>query len=219
MIKLSKLTSLLSLKILISISGAFIILLIFILFQLFRIDLTQGFKKGFLQDKSSAKISLKEERLDFRFDLTKNEREDAKSFIQSLGGDQSLLDGFSIKLDQITLEKIAPDLPIEIKVDFSPKQVKFSNGIASTLTNALPIKSKKSFTLATDSGDLLFNEFDKNSFNLRVYDPKPILEYATRSSKLTLSKKLDYLFPILQKIGRIEIRASGRKLSGEIELK
>lgn len=219
MIKLSKLASLLSIKILLSISVVFIILLIFILFQLFSLDLSGVFKKGFLQDKSIAQISLNDQGLYFKFDLTSKEREEAESFIQNLGGDESLLDGFSIKLDQATLEKLAPNLPIEVNVDFSPKQVKFSNNVTSSLTNALPISPEKSFTLATGSGSLLFNEFDKNSFNLKVYDPKPILEYATASSKLTLSKKLDYLFPILQKIGRIEIRASERRLSGEIELK
>lgn len=167
-------------------------------------------------NKSSASVSVFDNKLKIKFDLDTKEKRDAEDFASNLAIPTDWLEEIILDLDQDSLNKISSNLPAKVRIDFEKSMVSFSSPNLPRLANPLSVSS---YTFATSSGKLAFDAIDENNYYFTIYNPKPLLEYATSSSKITLSPKLNDLFPILSKISKIEMRVFGKNISGEIELK
>lgn len=165
--------------------------------------------------KSLAEIFIENDKLNIKFNLESSEVEDAQKFADNLGTQAHWLGGISLDLDQNSLNKLAKNLPSTVKIDFEGKKVSFESASLPNLANPL---SFSSYTFSTGSGQLIFNGIDENNYYFSIYNPKPLLVEATSSSKITLSTKLNGLFPILSEISKIEMRVFGKNISGEITL-
>lgn len=165
--------------------------------------------------KSLAEIFIENDKLNIKFSLESSEKADAQKFADNLGTKAHWLGGISLDLDQNSLNKIAKNLPSKVKIDFEGKKVSFRSSSLPNLANPLSVSS---YTFSTGSGQLIFNGIDENNYYFSIYNPKPLLVEATSSSKITLSTKLNDLFPILSKISKIEMRVFGKNISGEITL-
>lgn len=166
--------------------------------------------------KSQAEIFIDSGKLNIKFNLEPSEVTDAQKFSNNLGIDSIWLEGMSLELDERSLDKLSRNLPSKVRVDFLSDKVSFSSPSLPNLKNPKPLSL---YTFATSSGQLIFNGIDERNFYFTIYNPRPLLEYATSSSKITLSPKINDLFPILSKISKIEMRVFGKNISGEIELK
>lgn len=165
--------------------------------------------------KSLAEVFIENDKLNIKFNLESSEKADAQKFADNLGTQAHWLGGISLDLDQNSLNKLAKNLPSTVKIDFEGKKVSFESSSLPNLANPLSVSS---YTFSTGSGQLIFNGIDESNFYFSIYNPKPLLVEATSSSKITLSTKLNGLFPILPKISKIEMRVFGKNISGEITL-
>lgn len=167
-------------------------------------------------NKSFAEVFLDGEKLVFKFDISPDDLEGAKSFSNALGlKDQKFLEGFSIDLDKSTKDKISSIFPNKLFLDFDGKKLKFKSSSISFLKSSL---GKKDFKFATGSGKINLNYQNGQDFELNLEKPKDLVTYATISGNLSLSQKIDFLFPIAGKIAKIDLRVSGKTIEGEIEL-
>jgi hypothetical protein len=168
-----------------------------------------------LTQKSSADLKIEEKKLKLNFNITANDRQVAESFINNLGADRKVFEGISLELDDQSLTRLQPILPVRLTLDFSSNKLSFYNlslpklnsGVAGDVVN-----------FSTESGRLRMSS-KGNVFHLEIEDPNPLMKYATESGQLQLSKKLDLLFSILSKVGRMRLDVDGKSLSGEIQLK
>lgn len=167
-------------------------------------------------ERSSADVFIEGNHLNFKFKIVKKETQNFGQFAQNLGVNVSVFENLSIELDKDSLEKISPILPVTLFLEFEPKSVKFSDKSLSPLKSAI---SKSEFEFATGSGKLVLNAKSAQDFYMKLTDPKPLLEYATASGQINLANKTYAMFPILEKIARMELRVNGRYVSGEVILK
>mgnify|MGYP001570165861 CR=1 FL=1 len=111
---------------------------------------------------------------------------------------------------------------IQTKISFEPNHerliVRVSNNFALLPKEEERIREK--FELATDSGRVSLRSANIKDFDLRVESPSSLIKYATESGKMNLSKKVTIgMFPILERIVKMEIEVIGKSVTGEIELR
>lgn len=179
-------------------------------------------KQSFLSDrnifaaKSSAELSTENSKLVIKFNIVSKDQEVAKQFLSNLGGDESILQGMKLELDDQSAERLRQVVPVELNLDIEPKKISFSNQRLPHLNRG---ESEKSFEFATESGRIKYKSSGGTSIDLEIEDPEPLLKYATESGQMSLSNKIDGLFPIMGKVGRIKLEVDGKRVGGEIELK
>lgn len=167
-------------------------------------------------ERSSADVFIEGNHLNFKFKIVKKDDQNFGQFAQNLGVNLSVFDNLSLELDKDSLEKISSILPVTLFLEIDPKSIKFSDKSLNPLKSAI---SKSTFNFATGSGKLELNSESGQDFYLKLTDPKPLLEYATASGQINLSKKTYDMFPILSKIARMELRVNGRSVSGQFTLR
>jgi hypothetical protein len=172
-------------------------------------------EKGILK-KSTVYMYIDNHNLKIKFNITPQDVVSANSFAQALTGTNTWLSGMALALDESTLTKLSPLLPLVLNLSFSGNSLSFSSNQKSVLDSALP---ENHYQFATGSANLSLDGNSVSNFNLKIDNPSPLLLYATSSGKLVLSSKLDGLFPILQSLSTINIKAKGQNVRGEIILK
>lgn len=178
--------------------------------------LRQILEDTFKVERSSVDVFIEGNHLNFKFKIVKKETPNFSKFAQNLGVNLSVFDNLSLELDKDSLEKISSILPVTLFLEIDPKSIKFSDKSLNPLKSAI---SKSTFNFATGSGKLELNSESAQDFYINITDPKPLLEYATASGQINLSKKTYDMFPILSKIARMELRVNGRSMSGEFVLR
>lgn len=172
--------------------------------------------QSFGLNKSSANFFREDNKLSIKFNILERDKKKAERFFKSLGIENELEKGFTVGLDNTSLDKLGVILPVSVNLDFDEKQVKLNNRALPSLKSAF---SASVTEISTGSGRLSFKANNETDYYLFIADPKLVLVHATGSGQLSLSKKVDGLFPILDKIGRIELRVDGKNINGFIELK
>ncbi|MBI2022166.1 hypothetical protein HYS93_04810 [Candidatus Daviesbacteria bacterium] len=182
-------------------------------------DYSQGVINRLIKkDNSFAKVYLESNKLKIDFVFSQNGRQKAIAFSQKLALGDDWVDGLSFELDGQTVTSLKDYLPTQLVLNFSGQDLTFSsqNRSLNLLKNSL---TKKQYYFATHSAQIAFETASDQDFSLEMTNPKQLLDYATSSSQLNLSKKAELLFPLSDRIAKILLKASGKNLSGQITLK
>ncbi|MBI2011365.1 hypothetical protein HYS91_01220 [Candidatus Daviesbacteria bacterium] len=202
---------------------SFIPLLITFLF--FLLIITSGFylianknliSTNLLEQKSKASIYTNGNNLKIDFKISNKDMSKAVDFSNRLKIGTSWVEGIEIDLDSESIQKLNQHLPLEVALDFQNKGLAFKSNSRSILNSGLP---GESFELASNSGKLSFKSQAGGDYAISVKNPTALIQHATESGKLFISKKLDGLFPILNKVDTISIDVRGKNLTGSILLK
>lgn len=177
---------------------------------------TKLYEGNVFKEKSSAKIWTENQSLKFKFQITSNDKAAINQFNQKLGIGNEYLDGISLDLDPETIKELNNFLPVDVTVKITPESINFSNGGTSGIVSSLVGDAKE---YSTGSGKLRYRQSLDTEFQLEITDPEPLLKDATASGKFVLSDKLQPLFPILARVGTIEMNVSGKSVNGNISLK
>lgn len=175
----------------------------------------QVYQGGVFTEKSSAKLWTENNSLKLSFALTKEDQSKMKQFNNNLGVGDDYLEGISLELDPESIQKLSEFLPVNIVLTIEPKKVTFGSSILPTFASSL-IKETKEFS--TGEGKLKFIKSSDSEFQLVLENPDPLVQYATASGQIVLSDKLRLLFPIMDRVGTIEMLVNGKSISGSIGL-
>ena len=167
------------------------------------------------QTGSKVNISASGGQLRMQFTVAEKDQEGAARFSQSLGVSGNWQKGIEVGLDDKTLTQLEPFLPLQADMSFEEKKIVLSSRSFSFLKSALPQSGTE---FATGSGKLSFNG-EGNNYHLKIEKPTDLLVYATSSGKLSLSKKINSVFSIGDKVATIELNLAGKNLDGEIVLR
>lgn len=176
----------------------------------------QIYQRNVFTEKSTVKVWTEEKALKLEFNITREDKQKMQSFNKNLNIDDDYLKGVSLELDDESIQRLKEFLPLNIALTIEPNKVTFGSSILPTFASSL-IKETKEF--ATGEGKLKFTKSTDTEFQLILENPKPLLQYATESGKVMMSDKLHLLFPILDRVGTIEMLVNGKSVSGEIRLK
>lgn len=176
-------------------------------------DIYQG--KVFAE-KSTARVFTESGKVNIQFKIVKSDRNALTQFNQKLGVGEEYLKGISLDLDDVTIKKLADFLPLDLTLLVTPDKVDVKSGIVPGFASSLITETKE---FSTGSGKLKMSQFSSSEFKLEIADPEPLLKYATESGQFVLSDKLIPLFPILARVGTIEMSVNGKSVSGNIKVK
>lgn len=194
--------------------------ILLILSVVFLIILSAGvwltFNSQKLLERSSASIKTDGEKISISFQILPQDKPLQSQFSSNLGIGDSWSSGFSLSLDQQTVDLIKSSLAKKLFLDFSNKELKFSSERIPLLTTALV---GKDYNFATGSAKLHLRAVNSSDYTLEIDGPKDLVKYASSSGQLYLSKELSGLFPLLDKVATIKVSSSGGNTQGEIILK
>ena len=168
-----------------------------------------------LVDQSKANISLDGKKVIFNFKIADADWQKVQSLSTNLGINSEWVKGLSIELDENSISYIDQSLPSEVFLNFSDKKIELSSSIFPSLSSALP---SKRYEIATQSSSLSLLISSETDYELNLKEPATLLKYATISGQVSLSEKLDPLFPIISKIDTIKVDVKGKNIKGEITL-
>lgn len=179
-------------------------------------SLIANFSSQKMHKKSIAELSLDSGKLSIKFNIDQDDLILANNLSSNLGIDNKWQQGLSFELDDSTASKLKPLLPAKLNIKFFANKLLLSTSGLPNLKTAL---SKKEFNFATGAAYLKVTYASETNYSLQINDPIPLVNFATVSGKLTLSKKTEGLFPILKRIAKIEFEVNGKSVSGVILLK
>lgn len=169
-----------------------------------------------LQKKSIASIYTQNNNLKIDFNLTNSDKDKAIAFSNNLGVSSDFLEGLTLTLDPNSLDQIKSNLPLEVNLEFNDKSLNLTNFSNVNLNSSIPTQN---YEIATGSGRLTFKTRGSKDYDLTILDPDEVVNYATSSGKLYLSKQIEQLFPMLSKIAKITLVVKDKNVSGVILLK
>ncbi len=139
-----------------------------------------------------------------------------QTFNQKIGLKDEYLDGIAVKLDAVTAQKLQDFLPLHLVLQIDSDSIRFQSGLVTGFASSLVSETKE---FATESGKLKYVQYSPTEFQLKITEPYPLIKYATSSGQFVLSDKLLQVYPILERVGTIEMSVNGKSLSGEVKLK
>lgn len=166
--------------------------------------------------KSTAEISISGEKLVIKFNILDKDKKAVSDFSSNLNVRDNWIEGISLSLDKKSLDGLAPILPAKVNLKFTSKRADF---ISSDLPSLRTSAGSTKYEFSTGSAGLKLNMRGEQDYGLEINKPEQLLNYATMSGQITLSKKLDPVFPLFSKIARIELRVNGKNINGFVELK
>ncbi len=165
---------------------------------------------------SLGKVYL-DKKLNIEFKIEEKDRQAFNEFSKNLGVDPEAFNKLSLDINPESRQRLENLLPWDLRLNIGPKSLKFSNNEVMN-----PLKSglvKSEYNFATGSARLNYKSLGGNDFVLDLNEPEDLVKYATESGQLHLSSKLDGLFPIMEKVSRINLRVEGKQVNGEIDLR
>lgn len=195
-------------KLFIPITAGIIIFLILILFS-------NKFLLSQTIHKSTANFSVQGSKLVIDFDIADIDQDSAIKLSKTLGVNTNWTGGIELELDKQSLEWIEDKNPEKVYLDFSDDSISFNSSPVYALNNVLP---EERINFSTGSARLNLVRKRNGDFNLKLKDPQDLIFYATSSGKLTISEKMQILFPILNKIDTIDITLQEKSVKGRISL-
>lgn len=186
------------------------------LFDKLRIYATNIYSGNLWKEKSTARVFSESGDLKIQFKIVSADEKNLQIFNQKLGVSRDYIDGISLDLDAASMKKIEQFLPIDLNLVITPESISYKSGIVPGFASSLVTETKE---FATDSAKLKLSQYSAAEFKLEIVDPEPLIKYATTSGQFVLSDKLLPLYPILARVGTIEMSVNGKSLSGEVKLK
>lgn len=174
-------------------------------------------KESSFTPKSSAEVFLDGEKVRLNFKIIAEDRAKSLEFAGRLGASKDWLSqGIALDLDKESELKLKELLPLKLSINFEGKKLSFKNSSLLSLRSSLP---GERIDFATGSAKFSLRSANIEDFDLKAIEPKQLMEYATSSEIISLSKKVYGVFPILGNIAKMEMSVSGKNISGEILLK
>lgn len=167
--------------------------------------------------KSKVEASLEGDNLKINFLVVDGDKEKVNDLLSNLGVDQKILEGMVLNLDPTSSSSLKRYLPQEANLKLEDKKITLKSNSLSDIKLSSGIPEKK-YELASNSAKLTISE-SVGSYDIEIYEPSEILNYAQSSELIHLSDSLSDLFPILSKIVRIDLSLKDNNLSGEIVLR
>ena len=178
------------------------------------IGYTQGYFDRFLPI-SYVDFKVSSGKTNLTFSIDKKDEENYKAFLNNLGVSET--PSLSFQLDDKTTQFLSGLAPQRFNITFiNDKDMKFNSVQLPALPSAL---SGKSIDFATKSATLNIHYQDEKDFTFAAKDPGVLLEEATKSSKVYVSKEIQELFPIASKVATMKVSVDSGSVSGEILLK
>ncbi len=168
------------------------------------------------KEKSQARVFMEDGSLKISFQITADDRKVLQTFNQKIGLKDEYLDGIAVKLDAVTTQKLQDFLPVQLVLQIDSDSIRFQSGLVTGFASSLVSETKE---FATESGKLKYVQYSPTEFQLKITEPYPLIKYATSSGQFVLSDKLLQVYPILERVGTIEMSVNGKSLSGEVKLK
>lgn len=174
-----------------------------------------------LREPSTVEIYRSEEsssagELKFKFDIKSADRPTVEKLSQNLGVNDLWTQGIKLSLNQESLDKIKPILPLKLNLSFKERQVNFSNGQILKLDSGL---RPKEVNIASAGGTLKLKGSGVSDFDLNIVEPAIVLRESSNSGKLYYSSALSGLYPLLARVYTIDLRVSGKSIVGSVKLK
>ncbi len=167
-------------------------------------------------EKSSAMTKINNTQVSVNFRILPQDKATQSQFASDLGVGNDWSRGFSLNLNQDTINLLKSSLPQNLFLDFCSKDLKFSSLKIPLLSSALV---GQEYDFATGSAVLHLKAINTSDYSLTITDPKDLMDYATSSGELYVSAQLALLFPILDKIDTIRVNSLQGTMQGEILLK
>lgn len=159
---------------------------------------------------STVEATLNGNKLQVNFDLTEKDLKEAENLSRDLGVTSDWTKGISIDLENADISAF---FPIKAKIAFEGDRVM----LRSKDTLIKPVL-REGYSLSTGSAKFDFKT-DGKGFNLEAQEIATQVRQATISGQLKISKRLEALFPLLERVGRIELRVNSNTAKGEIRFK
>lgn len=197
-----------------------IVLLLLTSTLLLTVYLSGRYLNNFLQkvsgkkDASFADISVLNNNLIIKFSFAEVNRGQIQSLSNKLGLDNGFLDGISVELDQESAGMLSGFLPVRLFIYMDKQNL---NLRTDKFALPMPDVSNTIYEISTGSASLKLKSGSKQDFLVEINGPYDILNFATSSGMVHISKKADGLFPIIQKLSTIYISASGKSMEGAIQ--
>ncbi|MBI4039844.1 hypothetical protein HY389_00630 [Candidatus Daviesbacteria bacterium] len=176
-----------------------------------------AFLKNRLFPSSTARIYLEGQILKVNFKIVSQDLPKIEQFSQNLGISSSWTQGITVTLDEASIAKLQPYLPQEVNLSVGERKLLLQNtNPPTTLVSSLP---KQNQEIATGGGRLKLNAFASQGYEIEISSPSGLLNEATRTGSLKLSKKLDDWLGLVDKIANIKVRMSQNFLSVDLNLR
>lgn len=191
-----------------------LILFIMVLAGGLYVSFTKGLLSKFLP-VSYADFSVSSGKTNLTFFIDPKDEKTYKALISELGVDEAK--NISFQFDDKTTQFLSKLSPQRLTITFlNDKDIRFSSEKLPGLPSAL---SGKNIQFATKSGTLNINYQDEKDFVLYTKNPDVLLEEATKSGRVYLSKEIGDIFPIASKVATMKVSVDSGAVSGEITLK
>lgn len=171
---------------------------------------------GRYHQKSIAYLQLKDNDLEISFQIEDADKEKLDRLITDFKIGENWQKGIVLSLDSQSKQFLTELLPVKLDLTFSDGSMNFTTPAIFTLNSSL---SGEKYEYATGSGKLTLDKKSERDFNIKIYSPGDLLKGATESGKLHLSSKLFNIFPILDRIDKIDITVQNKNINGKVEYK
>lgn len=172
-------------------------------------------KSVFIKGNSQALVSVDQGKVQIAFEVADKDQLAAKNLAVKLGWG-SWPKKLAVELDKENLARLSATLPARSTLSFGEDTLSLK-GANPGLLKSLAIQER--YELATDSGKAILEIRDEGDYILSIDNPSLLMAYATVSGKLYLSNKIIHILPTLSKVGKIEMRVSGKNIDGRLILK
>lgn len=170
-----------------------------------------------IRPDSTLTLSSESDELKIVWDIKEADRERFKDFLENLGmnRDSNILE-MKLRLNTEMMNKINPILPLNVKMEISPKKIEFLSNNFRDLSSSVP---NNTFHYATSSGVLNLQFRGANNFDLAVLSPQSLVSEATVSGKIYLSNQLQQFVSLLSEVDKFSLKVNNKSASGKIQLK
>lgn len=172
-----------------------------------------------IPSSSVGKVSIEENKILVKLDISAADRPKMTEFSQNLGIDESWGQGISVSLDEQTANYLSTFLPAEVILTMSGKEISFDSGSSGDFFD--PSLMKEIYHVEFDNGKLSVQDISGQGYQIDVENPEKVLSGLSFAGKLKLSERLAdaNLWQLAAKFARIKIRVGKNSLKGVATLK
>lgn len=166
-------------------------------------------------NKQTAQLKLENNVLVIKLNIEDEEK--TKDFFNKMGFSEEILNNdISLEVDSNLKELLKNILPTTLLLNFEENKMSFKNQNFPSLDSS---SITNNFEFSTQSGKIKMVTSENGKLDLDIQKPEDLIKFATSSSQVLISKKLEPLFPRVAMIDRIKLVVDGKFITGEISLK
>lgn len=166
---------------------------------------------------SKASVFVAGDYLKIDFSIAKKDKEKVNLFSKNLGISTEWSKGMGFEVDRESLDKIRSILPAEVFLNIEEKRLEFRTSSLNFLSSGV---AGERIEFATGSGRLEARINNDRDFFIYIEEPKDLITHATSSGEINISMtKLNGLFPLADKVAKMDLLVKDGEIKGSINLK